>query len=138
MGFDLFFQPLVDGDVLDIGRAELRSLFPVVDEESKPDYWSIRYDSLNACHIGVKAFASSANQLASFYVERPCGDSRLWEALFRVLQKGRIVLYFPGGPPVVASENAVAATLPQDVTEAIGEPRCVGSAEEILKILRES
>jgi hypothetical protein len=137
MGFDLFFQPLVNGEVLDIGTAELRSLFPVVDEESKPDYWSIRYDSLNACHIGVKAFASSANQLASFYVERPCGDPRFWEALLHVLKKGRIVLYFPGGPPVVASENAAAA-LPGDVTRAIGEPRCVGSAEEILKILRES
>jgi hypothetical protein len=137
MGFDLFFQPQVNGQVLDIGRAELRSLFPVVNEESKPDHWTIRYDSLNSCHIGVTAFAFSANELASFHVERPCGDSRFWEALLHVLQKGRIVLYFPGGPPIVASGD-VAAALPQEVVASLGPPRCVRSAAEILKILKES
>jgi len=137
MSFDLYFQPVVDGQPLEIRRAELRSLFPVVEKESKPDYWKIRYDPLNICHIGLAALPSADNLLSSFYIERPCGDPRLWEALFRVLNWGPIVLYFPGGPPIVASDK-VRAALPKDVIGSLGEPRCVNSAAEIRKIIRES
>ncbi len=136
MSFDLYFQPLVPGKPLDISRAELRSLFPVVEEESEPDYWKIRYDPLNTCHIGVTAATSASDLLSSFYVERPCGDPRLWEALFRVLNRGPIVLYFPGGPPIVASDQ-VGAAVPEEVTGSVSEPRCVHSAAEICKIIRE-
>jgi|SRR5271168_1055804 len=136
MSFDLFFQPAVHGEPLDISRSELRALFPVFDADSKPDYWSIRYDSLNSCHIGVKSAPSSGDRLASFYVERPCGHARFWEALFLVLKKGRIVLYFPGSPPIVASEE-VAAALPADIVSSPA-PRCVSSAAEILTILHKS
>jgi hypothetical protein len=107
MSFDLYFQPVVDGEPLEISRAELQSFFPVLEKKSQPDYWTIRYDSLNICHIGVKAFPSANDLLSSFYVERPCDDPRLWEALFRALNRGPIVLYFPGGPPIVASDEAV-------------------------------
>jgi len=136
MTFHLYFQPLVHDKPLDISRAELRSLFPVVEEESEPDYWKIRYDPLNTCHVGVTAVTSASDLLSSFYVERPCGDPRLWEALFRVLNHGPIVLYFPGGPPIVAS-NQVGAALAPEVSGSLGEPRCVYSAGEISKIIRE-
>ena len=136
MSFDLYLQPAVPGQSLDISRSELRALFPVFDADSKPDYWSIRYDSLNSCHIGVKSAPSSNDHLASFYVERPCGDGRFWEALFLVLQRGYIVLYFPGGPPIVANEEVAAALAPDIVGSS--PPRCVRSAAEILKILGES
>jgi hypothetical protein len=136
MSFDLYFQPLVHDKPLDISRAELRSLFPVIEKESEPDYWKIGYDPLNTCHIGVAAVTSTSDLLSSFYVERPCGDPRLWEALFRVLNCGPIVLYFPGGPPIVASEE-IGAALPKDVSGSLGEPQCVHSADEICKIIRE-
>jgi hypothetical protein len=136
MSFHLYFQPLVHDKSLDISRAELRSLFPVVEEESEPDYWKIRYDSLNTCHIGVTAVTSASDLLSSFYVERPCGDPHLWEALFSVLNRGPIVLFFPGGPPIVAS-NQVGAALPEEMSSSLGEPRYVHSAGEISKIIRE-
>jgi hypothetical protein len=136
MSFDLYFQPVVHGEPLKISRTELRSLFPVIEKESEPDYWKIRYDSLNIRHIGVKASTSASDLLASFHVERPCGDPRLWEALFRVLNWGPIVLYFPGGPPIVASDE-VAAALPKGATGSPGQPRRVCSAVEIRKIIRE-
>jgi len=135
MSFELFFQPAVHGQPLDISRSELRALFPVFDADSKPDYWRIQYDSLNSSHIRVRPDPSSDSRLLSFHVERPCGDHRFWEALFLVLKKGRIVLYFPGGPPIVASEE-VAAALPADIVSS-SAPRCVGSAAEMLKILHE-
>ncbi len=137
MSFDLFFQPVTRGEPLGISRAELRSLFPILEDQSKPDYWKIQYDSLNACHIGLTASPSSIDLLSAFYVERPCADPQFWEAVFRVLVSGPIVLYFPGGPPIVARME-FATGLQQDVLSSLGEPRCVHSASEIQKIIRES
>jgi hypothetical protein len=137
MSFDLYLQPLVQGDPLKISRAELRSLFPVIEKESEPDYWKIQYDPLNTCHIGVTPVTSASDLLSSFHVERPCGDPRFWDALFRVLNCGPIVLYFPGGPPIVASDE-VGAALPEDVIASLGEPRRVRSAAEILRTIREA
>jgi hypothetical protein len=136
MSFDLYFQPFTQGQPLAISRTELRSLFPVIEDESESDYWKIRYDSLNVCHIGVTPVISGGGLLSSFYVERPCGDPRFWEALFQILNCGPIVLYFPGGPPIVASHELLAA-LPKDVLGSLGEARRVQSAPEILKIIRE-
>jgi hypothetical protein len=136
MSFDLYFQPVTQGKSLAISRPQLRSLFPVVEKESEPDYWMIRYDSLNVSHIGVKPTTPASDLLSSFYVERPCSDPRLWEALFQVLKCGPIVLYFPGGPPVVANDEVTEALL-KDAGVSLGEPRHVYSAAEILKIIRE-
>jgi hypothetical protein len=136
MSFDLYFQPVTQGKPLAISRSQLRSLFPIVENESVPDYWKIRYDSLNVSHIGVEPSAPASELLSSFYVERPCGDPRFWEALFQVLNRGPIVLYFPGGPPIVASDEFLAA-MPKDVLGSLGEARRVQSAPEILKIIRE-
>jgi hypothetical protein len=134
MSFDLYFEPATQGKPLPISRAELRSLFPIVEEESEPDYWKIRYDPHNVCHIGVKTSKPASDTLSSFYVERPCGAPRLWEALFQVLNSGPIVLYFPGGPPIVANDEVTEARL-KDAGVSLGEPRRVDSAAEILKII---
>jgi hypothetical protein len=136
MSFDLYFQPAVHGKPLDISRTQLRSLFPVIEKESEPDYWKIEYDSRNTCHIGLTGSPSANDLLASFYVERPCGDSRLWEALFRILNCGAVVLYFPGGPPIAASDEVMAA-LAKGTAGSLGELRCVRSAAEICEIIRE-
>jgi|SRR5580658_2652666 hypothetical protein len=136
MSFDLYFQPVMQGKPLAISRTELRSLFPVIENESESDYWKIAYDSLNVCHIGVTPSTSAGDLLSSFYVERPCGDPRFWEALFQVLSRGPIVLYFPGGPPIVANDEVLAA-LPKDASDSLGEARRVRSAAEICRIIRE-
>jgi hypothetical protein len=136
MSFDLYFEPATQGKPLAISRAELRSLFPVIEEDSEPDYWKIQYDPLNVCHIGVKSSKPGSDTLSSFHVERPCGAPRFWEALFQVLKSGPIVLYFPGGPPLVANEQVTETPL-KDAGVSLGEPRRVDSAAGILKIIGE-
>jgi hypothetical protein len=69
-------------------------------------------------------------------VERPCGDPRLWNAVYEVLKIGEVVLFFPGGPLIVAKENA-DRTLPEEMVEGMGEPVSVESGEAIVKIVRE-
>jgi hypothetical protein len=136
MGFEVFLQCFGETTHSGISRSAVRSLFPVVDEESELDYWLVRYDERDRCHIGASPLSSNPEFLSGFYVERPCADARFWEALLSVLRMGSVVIYWPGGPPVVA-DGGDASRLPQDMTDSIGSPRSVSSADELLRLIRQ-
>jgi hypothetical protein len=135
MGFDIFLHCLQIREPWGLPRVELRDLFPVIEAGSKSDYWAVAYDDLNRCSLALSPLAGSSTDIRDIHVERPCGDLRLWKALLLILQKGSVVLYFPGGPPIVGNAETAAA-LPKSEMAALGEPQCVASAEEILSIVR--
>jgi hypothetical protein len=136
MGFEVYLQCFGESEQKGISRAAVRSLFPIMEEKSERDYWRVKYDDRNSCDIGVSAVPSNNEMLKSLFVDRPCGDPRLWESLISVLRMGSVVIFWPGGPPIVA-DDAAAAKLPKDMTAAIGQPRSVRSADELLRLLRE-
>lgn len=137
MGFEVYVQCFGESERTGISRNAIRALFPVIAEESQPDYWRIRYDDKNACHIGVIAVPSDDKMVKSIVVERPCGDPKLWDALIAVLKMGSVVMFWPGGPPIVTNGNA-ASNLPQEMTNVMGAARPVSSAEEILHLLQKT
>jgi hypothetical protein len=80
----------------------------------------------------VTASDSDKELVTALCIHRPCGDARFWEAVLSILRMGSVILYFPGmETPLVASEW-VASDLPNGMVESVGQPRCVGSAQEIL------
>jgi hypothetical protein len=137
MGFEVYIQCFGESERTGISRSAVHSLFPVIAEESKPDYWRVQYNDKNSCHIGVVSLPSDKNTLKSFYIDRPCADARLWEALISVLRMGSVVMFWPGSPPIVF-DLSVASKLPKDMTDGIGTARSVSTAEELLRLLRET
>jgi hypothetical protein len=135
VGFDLFLDCLQIREPWGLPEAELRSLFPIVDAASKPHYWSIAYDDRNRCALALSPLAGLNSSIACIHIERPCGDLRFWKALLSILQMGPVVLYFPGGPPIVGTAEASIA-LPKSELASLGEPQYVGSAEELLSIIQ--
>ena len=63
-------------------------------------------------------------------MDRPCAHPKLWDALASLLRMGHIVIFWPGGPPVVANDE-IAAVLPNDVVDALGKPKSVQSGKEL-------
>jgi hypothetical protein len=137
MGFEVFMECFGETQHRGISRDAVRSLFPIVEAESKPDHWRVRYDVENYCLVCVTPLASDPQKLKSLYVDRPCGDLKLWGALLSILRMGSVVMFWPGGSPVV-SGDAIAANLPVDVTAALGPAKSMLSAEELLRAVRES
>jgi hypothetical protein len=129
MGFEIFAQCIGNGERSRISRAIVRSLFPIIEKDSELDYWSIRYDDKNRCHIGVTPVGSDIQFLSGLYVDRPCVDLRLWEGLPSILRMGSVVIFWPGGLPVVADQT-VAADLPPDMIGSVGPPKVVSSVED--------
>ena len=137
MGFEVFLQCFGASEQSGISRAAVRSLFPIVEAESKPDYWRVRFDDLNTCHISVKPLPSDRAMLKSLCVERPCGDLRFWQSLLAILRMGSVVIFWPGGPPIVANDT-LAANLPEGMASAMGPARTVASAEQLLRLVQDS
>ena len=137
MSFELFIECFAETRRSGISRDAVRSLFPIDEEESQPDLWRVHYDTENSSLILVTPLETDAGKLQSICVERPCGDIRLWESLLAILRMGSVVIYWPAGPPAIADER-LAATLPQDLIDAIGESITVHSAEELLRAVQET
>ena len=85
----------------------------------------------------MTATSCDNNQLKFLYVERPCGDMRLWESLMTVLAMGSVVIFWPGGPPLVA-DASVVSDLPKDMTDPIAMPVVVRTARELLHAVQNS
>ena len=136
MSFDIYLQ-CVAGDPPGISRAAVRALFPIVEKSSEPDYWSVYYDPANSCKIGITPTEHSRELITLLCVNRPCGVLPFWEAVLGVLKLGPMILFWPGGGPLAASEF-VAAGLAPEMVESLGRPKCVRSAQEIIDAIRES
>ena len=136
MGFELYLMSFAKGNPAGIDRAAVRVLFPVVGEESEHDHLRVRYTPTETCTIDVTPVSGDPSRVESVCIHRPCGDKRLFDAMFSLLRMGSVVLVFPGdAPPLVANESTVC-DLPSDMVDSMGQPRCVHSAEEILQIIR--
>jgi hypothetical protein len=136
MSFDLYLNCFGETEKTGLTREAVRSLFPIEEGSSEPDFWRVRYGNADSCEISVTPLANDRSRLNFFHVNRPCGDSRLWESLYQILRMGSVVLFFPGGPLILAQGNS-ASGLPPDMTESIGEPVYVDSGEAIVGIVRE-
>jgi len=136
MSFDIYLQCFA-GEPLGIPRVALRSLFPVVEEKSEPDYWNVFYDRLNSCMINITPAKSDNELVTSIAINRPCGDVRFWDSILAILRIGPVMLYWPGGGPLVSSET-FATGLPAEIIEALGQPTEVNSAQQILDAIRAS
>jgi hypothetical protein len=138
MSFDVYLRCVGPDEQSGISRAAVRSLFPVVEEKSEKDNWRVRYDAQDECDVGVDpAPASPDEMLNGLSVNRPCGNLKFWQALLAVLRMGAVVIFWPGGPPVVADE-AVVEFLPPSMIESIGPAQVVRTAEELLSLVQRS
>jgi hypothetical protein len=136
VGFEVYLQCFGETETTGISRTVVRSFFPITEVDSEPDYWRVRYDSKNSCEIGITPLASGREMLTGLFVNRPCGDLKLWEGLLRVLRMGCVVMFWPGGPPVLA-EGTSTSDLPKDMIDSIGKARYVSSAAELVRLVQE-
>ena len=138
MSFEVYVECYEHGKPAGVPRTAINSLFPVVEAESEPDYWSVRYDDSNSCHVHVSPLASDPSSIKSLCVLRPCDDPRLWDALFAVMQLGAMVLYFPGCFAPLVGFAAAGEHFPADMTEALGRPCVVTSGRDIFDTMERS
>lgn len=130
MSFDLLFGCFTDGNPSRIPRAAVREAFgPCLREESNTS-WVVDYGPAGASDIFVNP---GPGEITSISVVDPITDPRLWESLFRILQLGNVVLYYPDCSAPMIADDSVAQHLPRAMIESFGDPIRVESGDEILE-----
>jgi hypothetical protein len=137
MSFDLFVQSYGDTQKSGLPADTVRSLFPIIREELEFDRWVIQYSQNDSCDFFVGFCKDDKERLVDFMISRPCGDLRFWNGLFRFLQMGKIVIFWPGSPPVLAA-GAAPDDLPAGMVEVLGEAVYVGSGSELLRSVQQT
>ena len=138
LGFEIYLECFDGGQMAGLPRTSVRLLFPIVESESEPNYWSVRYDKENSCKVSLTPAASDQDSLVRLCVNRPCGDLRLWRAILRIMELGNVVALFPGCPAPLIAHERVTDHIPARVIEALGSPFRVSSAEELLHLVQHS
>lgn len=135
MSFELFVQFFVDGQPSSVRRDALRALFPVVDGESEPNHWEVRYDERNWCSIDVKAAPGKKGRIEAFAIVRPCTDSRLWRAIVDAMRMGNGVMLFPGNPGAIVATADAAKELPSELVKGMGPVRVARTGRDVKRFV---
>lgn len=138
MSFELYMQCYDHGLLAGTPVDAVRGLFTNIRADSAPDDWHLWYDDANNCHVEITRQTDYPDRVESLVVWRPCQDSRLWDSLYRLLELGPWVLFFPADPsPLVMANRSHAEHLPADMRESLGPVCEVKSGNDILRIIHE-
>ncbi len=135
MGSSVYLQSHHDGAFAGLPEASVREAFGSHLSEETDRIWRLRYDAENECvaYVGRE----SDGMISSLAVERPCADSRLWDALFRVMELGNVVFYFPGGTAAAIAHPDASRHLPRDMVDTLGAPRVVAAGSDLARLIKD-
>ena len=134
MSFEVFLCSYRDGEPAGIEEGPLRAAFGGAIRRAEPEFscWRLEYGSeVNGCDVYVSRTEGDPTRVKALLVSRPVADGRLWEALFRVLRLGHVVLFSPGLPSPLFADPQSVRHAARDLLDALGEPVVVGSGAEI-------
>ena len=131
MSFDIFIFAFDDGEPRRFLRIVLEKAFGSFSDMSDPTWWSVS-DSFAVIQLDAAA------EIDNFGVNRPPHFGHpFWPALLDVLRETSSVLFWPGGGPV-ATDQSVAARLPEGMIEEAGGLIVVSSVAEIARAIESS
>ncbi len=137
MSFEVYLQSFSEHEPSGMSRSSIREVFaPFIVDDADPNYLKIEYDAMNSCWLHLTPLNGSSDCIHSMSIQRPCGDSRLWESVLRLMNLGNLVFYFPGDSPPLVTDESVAGHLPPDMIDTLGQPVCVESHDQILEYIR--
>jgi hypothetical protein len=130
MSFDVFVQCYGDGEPPGLPIEQVRALFPIDERDSDLNFWLVRYEEKIVSNVFVKA---SGDRLTSMMIAGPPGNLRFWEALLMILRMDQVVIFWPGGRPMVALGNS--AIVPREMVSVLGTPKEIETPEDFLELL---
>jgi hypothetical protein len=135
MSFDVFLNSCENGGNGSLRRQSIADAFEGALRFTKAECWEADFGDAGSCDLYV-TLGANPNLVTSFSVNRPIADVRLWDSLFRVMQLGHVVLYYPGCSKLLVASEETAKHLPSGMADALGGVAVVRSGQEISDRIR--
>jgi hypothetical protein len=118
MSHSLYLQAHINGGSQEIPTKEVLACFSEFIAAQDDSAIYLEFSPGDSCTIYLDTTSPSIEGLT---VSRPCGDDRLPESLFRVMQLGNFVFFEPGGDRFIIPDEAVIQHMPEGMAEALGK-----------------
>jgi hypothetical protein len=130
MGHDIFLQAHVQGGSQNIPTSEVLACFSRFITAKEDVSIELQFTEVDSCTIYLETTSPNIDNLM---VSRPCGDRKLAECLFRVMQLGNFVLFEPDCDRFIVLRAEVIAHLPEGMAESLGEARVAPDIESFIE-----
>ncbi|MFT6921810.1 MAG: hypothetical protein ACJA1C_000807 [Crocinitomicaceae bacterium] len=90
MSVSIYCPAHIQGDNQQIEVAEIMNHLEPFVENKTPDGFDVVYDELNSSHVYIDTIDKTCS---NFSINRPCGDERLYQAIYNCMQLGNVICY---------------------------------------------
>lgn len=133
MSFDLYLQKFHNGKAAGISPDVIRDAFGKYVVEMDEDFWQVQYSVESSSDIFLQMLPDDDGLIHTLSIHRPCGDIRLWEGLWLLLELPGTIFYYPGCIAPMARDPLAGVNMPNDMRESLGDPVVATSALEIFQ-----
>lgn len=140
MSFEAYLNCFEDGEESYFPTSIVEDAFAPFITRREPEFscWVVTYDDTPSADLYLNLDPDDASRCSGFTVARPPDDSRLFEALWKILRATGSVVYCPGECPPMVGQAETIPHLNPDMVEVLGSPVVVLDGDEIRKRLEQS
>jgi len=130
MSYEYFLQAHLLGENQPIATDKIVQVFAPYIADRGESFLDLAFDDSNQCTIYLDLESPTTSHLT---ISRPCGDPRLGECLYEVMQLGNFVFFEPDGRhPILLTQSAIE-NMPPDMIDSLGEPVVARNKNEFLE-----
>jgi hypothetical protein len=133
MSHDIFVQAHLNGGWQQIPTEEVLACFAPFIKQREDTFVDLEFDEYNSSTL---YFEATRPTRTGFMLNRPCGDERLFECVFKVMHLGNFVLYEGGPERFIVLKEETIAHMPKDMVEALGEANITPDFESFMDAYR--
>lgn len=121
-------QPLAVNDILDCFAPFINNI--------DSDGFDVVYDEMNSSRVFIDQTNSTCD---SFSVNRPCGDKRLYDAIYNCMKLGNVICYTSYGDKFFVTSLEVVNHLPHEMKTFVHSEVCqlitIANVDEFYNIM---
>ncbi|HEY5452999.1 MAG TPA: hypothetical protein VIQ54_29800 [Polyangia bacterium] len=132
MSFEVYVQWFCDGEPDGVPEKRVRECFGAALKVEDEHGWRLSYGRGKTSDVYLSRRDDGA--IDALTVHRPVVAPGLWQALFDLLGVQRAVFFYPDSGLFVRSRDA-GAHLPSEMREALGRPKLVKTAADLVRAI---
>lgn len=114
MSVSIYCQSYFQGNDQQLNVADITGHFePFIDNKTHEGF-KVVYDEQNSCNVFLDLKASKTSD---FMISKPCGDKRLFEAIYNCMTLGNVICYNTYNNNFIALSSITLEHLPIDLNE---------------------
>lgn len=136
MSFEVFLQACDESGVTALTKDDLLAILPLVEDGCVGESLGLDFGDGPSSRFYISESDTTPRTVSSICVNRPVADVRLWDGLREVMERGPMVLFFPGyNAPFVSNAVFIDRTR-KDLVEALGVPVVAQQGDEIIRAIQ--